>query len=153
MTFEEKVKSMSAKEIITAMVDSLVRPPIVNVDMSTYGDAYQKKFLGFIPYGKPVCFGCAATNTICKIAGITFTPENIIDVSKRAEAVGVDWGFLEVFEIAINSLRIGDISDYNYRARANGFAEIKSSYASLPVLNDNYTNSDLDKYRNLAKIQ
>ena len=57
--FKEKVQAMSAKEIIMAMVEGL-RNPVTKIHMGTYG-----KVEG------DVCYGCAATNAICKIGKIS----------------------------------------------------------------------------------
>lgn len=153
MDFKQKVQSMTAREIILAMVEALTRPPLIRIDMETYGEArrsWQNLFL------KPICFGCAATNTICQIAGIKFTPANIED---RADAVGTNPLFLYEFEQAINSLRSGSIEGYNFHATryndpANSFATIDEKFAKtkLPTLNNDYTNEHLREYSRLAHL-
>ncbi len=153
MNFKEKVQSMTAKEIILAMVASLKRPPIVNIDMNTYGDARQKRFLG-IPYGKEVCFGCAATNTVCQIAGKKFTTYYINSPVTRASFLETDWRFLDAFESAINQLRLGDIGSYNRYANSYKFALINLPFnMGLPKLTNLYTNRQLRKYTKLANAQ
>lgn len=150
MTFEEKVRSMTAKEIILAMVESLERP-IINVDMSVWGEARPKRALGLIPFGKPVCFGCAATNTLCKIANVKFTTENI--EYGRANAVNGNKWFVDKFEDAIDYLRRGHINAYNNFASVNGFSLIKDVGIKLPYLKNSYTKKQLNVYRQLAEQQ
>lgn len=150
MTFEEKVRSMTAKEIILAMVESLEHP-IINVDMDVWGEARPKRALGLIPFGKPVCFGCAATNTLCKIANVKFTTENIED--GRADAVNGNEQFVDRFESAIDCLRQGHISSYNCFASAHGFSLIKDVGIKLPCLKNSYTKKQLNVYRQLAEQQ
>lgn len=157
MTFEEKVRSMTAKEIIMAMVDSLTHPPIVNIDMSTYGyyGFIDRKFLGIKLGKKKVCFGCAATNTICQISGKKFTPNLIAIRSKRAEFINSDRTFLLNFEEAINSLRCGYVSGYNIIAKHKCNIATIFIYENiyLPRLENDYTNKDLEPYIQLANAQ
>ena len=152
MNFQEKVQSMTAKEIIMAMVESL-QNPLIKVDMGSFGysKVVEKKFL-FIPYKKKVCFGCAATNTICKISGKTFDSNSIREIEKRAEFQDTDPEFLKHFEIAIDYLRSSRILDYNAFASAKGFAQIEKT-VSLPPLYSDYTQEQLDKYIELANSQ
>lgn len=156
MTFEEKVKSMTAKEIIMAMVDSLTHPPIINIDMSSFGDSrvVDRKFLGIKIGKKKVCFGCAATNTICQISGKKFTTENINTRNLRAEFINTDYEFLNAFETAIDDLRSGYIESYNIKAAIHGFATIKNKGMKyFSRLKSSYTNADLEPYIRLANDQ
>ena len=156
MTFKETVQSMTAKEIIMAMVNSLIPPPVIPVDMGTFGTTREEpavKFLGItVIKPKVKCYGCAATNTICKIAGKTFTIDNIYNREGRADFIGTDTGFLGDFEAAIDKLRTGNVRMYNTYARFGGFAEIQN-VINLPCLNDNYTTGQLNKYKQLADAQ
>lgn len=140
--FEEKVKAMSAKEIILAMVDSL-RNPVTEVDMHTFG---------YTQGGK--CYGCAATNTICKIAGVELPPylsrkfhQEVYDTRKDS--------FLFEFETSIDDLRRGDVDNYNLAAEGEGFAAISIDGfdEELPGLDNNYTEEHLQIYEQLAEIQ
>jgi len=149
MNFKEKVQSMTAKEIILAMVDSLTHPPIINIDMETYGENK-----------RGVCFGCAATNTICKISGVVFTSENIGNRRSRAKAVNDDIfndtidDFVYCFERAINGLRQSNLQTYNLFTKHEKFAEIVNPLdIELPRLDNNYTNDDLKPYIELANSQ
>lgn len=167
MNFSDKVKSMTASEIILAMVNGL-KNPAVEVEMSTFGSVRTKNiFLGLI--SKKVCFGCAATNTICKIAGIKFKPSNVEDVYDRAKALNnkgnfddksksKEWlekeaAFLGAFEAAIDSLRVGEIYTYNCYAERQEFAVIKEVDFGLPGLSNNYTEEQLKVYEYLASKQ
>jgi len=155
--FETKVKSMKASEIIMAMVDALTHPPIINVDMDTYGDVKwrTKTYLFGLIKGKTtkVCFGCAATNTICQISGKKFTEDNIQSTQNRAKFLGSDWSFLRGFEHAINQLRIRNVYEYNEFAAEYRFARIQTDSElrrNLVKLNNSYTNKDLEPYIKLA---
>lgn len=151
MKFEDKVRSMTAKEIILAMVTSLIHPPTINVDMTSFG--YVKK-TGWWIFKKEVCFGCAATNTICEIAGKKFTPSSILDINTRSEFVNSDYAFMRYFEMAIDSLRRGNVGHYNSVAHIQHFAKITEiSGQYLPHLSTDYTNEDLTPYIRLANLQ
>lgn len=155
-TFEQRVLSMSAKQIIMAMVEALTHPPIINVDMRSFGDVrivQKARLFGLIP-AKTKCFGCAATNTICKISGITLDTSNVECLNKRAQAINSDRDFLSKFEVAINSLRCGSILGYNTALSTTGVAEITNPLdIELPILETNYTNNDLTPYIALADSQ
>jgi hypothetical protein len=143
MNFEEKVKSMTAKGIILTMIDALENP-VVRIDMNSFGYEYNG-----------ICFGCAATNTVCKISGVTFTPDDINLYDGQWKVVNTDHSFLQGFEHAIDSLRQGDIQFYNNNARKIGIAEIEDYGIELPCIdNYNYNNSEvLNAYRKLADAQ
>jgi hypothetical protein len=134
---EQKIIGLSAKEIIMAMVNGL-RKRHVCVDMSTFG---HKSDNG-------VCFGCAATNTLIEVSGIS-----------EEEAINTSELFLSTlisgFEKAIDCLRCGDIYSYNiYSEYGLCIPEIvnpESIY--LPALTDDYTEYDLQQYERLANSQ
>jgi hypothetical protein len=156
-TFEEKVRSMSAKEIIMAMVKALTHPPIIEVNMGSYGGAIvesSKKFLGITISRKYKCFGCAATNTICEISGKVFIDRRIEGTSSRAKFISCSSSFLSYFEHAIDRLRCGNVGGYNYSAIRGEFAQITdSSDIILAPLYNEYTNEDLESYIQLANAQ
>jgi hypothetical protein len=142
--FEEIVRSMSAKDIILAMVESL-RDPCVILNMSTYGEVS-------LSNGK--CYGCAATNTICRISGIKFTSENLESLNDRASAVNSDRKFLDNFESAIDDLRKGNIETYNDIADRIDIAKINDDGdISLPYIKTNFREDELDQYIKLANEQ
>jgi hypothetical protein len=144
-TFEEKVKSMSAKEIIMAMVEGL-RNPYTKIDMSTFGyveTVIETKFFGLIKKEMKVCYGCAAMNTVCLI-------ENI-DFAMNASILAHD-SFVAKFEKAIDWLRKGNEYMYNDIAIENGFATIRCSEI-LPCLRNDYVEAELKIYERLANEQ
>jgi len=127
MTFEEKVKSMTAKELVMAMVNGL-KAEHINVDMDVYGDSRNG-----------VCFGCAATNAICEIAGIVFDVDLISHTSYRCRAVGSDFYFFNALEFMFNDLRMGDVEGFNEYADSIGVARLKEPSVPLPPLyTENY---------------
>jgi len=142
-TFEEKVRAMSAKEIIMAMVEGL-RNPVVKVNMYTFGESHIDG----------TCYGCAATNAICKISGLVFTNNSIGSMAYRSRYIGCDFDFLDCFESAIDSLRCGNLDYYNECADVINIAKILNpNNIYLPVLDNYYTPEQLDIYVQLANDQ
>lgn len=164
MNFKEKIRSMSAKEIVQAMINSLIPPPVINIRMASFGtydsEVIRKpiKILGITlrkQKEKKICYGCAATNTICKISNKVFTPDVISFREERAAFLETDPFFLGIFESAIDSLRTGDTYGYNVHAKKGNFATIPEEILqefedSLPCLKDYYTKEDLEDYQKLA---
>lgn len=151
-SFEEIVRAMSAKDIIMAMVNGL-KNPSTKINMCTFG--YSKHNFFTFGFGlKPICHGCAATNAICQIAGIKFTPDNIAETYTRATAINSSITFLNVFERAIDELRKGNIQQYNFLAIRGKFDEIKNvTQIYLPRLEDNFSKKQLKVYEELANLQ
>lgn len=143
ITFEEKVKGMTAGEIIMAMVDGLKKKH-VQIDMLTFGESEDG-----------ICYGCAATNAICEINGVIFTPTVINTERKRREFVNSnDRAFYFDFELAIDYLRKGRVKDYNELANKQGFAEITHHEGMhLPFLKSDFTEAELVQYVKLANRQ
>lgn len=130
MTFEEKVRSLTPKQVVMTMVKGLQRE-WVKVDMSTYGD-----------FVCDVCFGCAATNTVCEIEGRPFEGSEIIWEGSRSDSIGCSYNFLDVFEQAINKFRHGDTYGYNRLAKNIGLALLPEPSKPLPILTtENYKNN------------
>jgi len=145
-SFEEIVRAMSAKDIIMAMVNGL-KNPSTKINMCTFGATRVRD-------QKIVCYGCAATNTVCQISGVKFTPKNIDYTGDRARAIKSSYDFLTNFERAIDELRKGNIEQYNFLAIRGKFQQIhNSTNIKLPRLNDNYNRWQLNKYKQLAEIQ
>lgn len=108
LNFEYKVRSMTAKEIIMAMVNGL-KNPAVEVRMDVFGGILNKLD------GSVICVGCAATNTICNIsASKVFTAQNIAWRVDRSAVLQSSYYFLDSFERAIDCLRKGNLTDYNH---------------------------------------
>lgn len=160
MNFQQKVQSMTAKEIILAMVESLLHPKI-KVSMGTFGMVQRsttkgKKFLWWTieePKQTLNLVGCAATTTAIEISGQTFTENSIRSTIERAESLGVSSDWYGNFETAIDSLRSGFVDSYNHYAAKVGIAEIRSTGKHLPHLSNNYTEADLQQFVNLAVSQ
>lgn len=147
-SFEEIVKSLTSKQIIMAMVDSLTPPPTIKIDMETYG------VVRWDDDNNPICYGCAATNTICKISGKVFTSDNVGRTEDRAIFINSSKDFLDSFELAIDCLRRGDAIAYNYYAEEGKFACIENfDKIALTKLTNDYTLNDLKSYKKLAKAQ
>lgn len=146
MTYEEleiKIKSMSAKEIILAMVDSL-QNPVTEINMDSFGHLEGE-----------ICYGCAATNTICKLGGL----DPVIEFQKAGplsvNRLYTENRFIDRFEPAIDYLRQGDIYWYNVCAREYGFSEIAINNQYLEeITNFNYQAKEvLQGYIDLANSQ
>lgn len=147
MKFKEKVQSMSAKEIIMAMVEGLENP-YTTVDMGTFGEKSHRLIPNWV---KPFCYGCAATNAICVIRGTTHEfSENSKD---RWLSIDEDIDFVQNFEFAIDHLRKGEVDYYNRKAELHGFAKIKSFDMYLPFLSTEDYKLGLRDYRKLAESQ
>lgn len=141
--FKQTVQQMTAKEIIMAMVNGLEKEH-VKVNMDTYGG-----------FRNGVCYGCAATNAICEIAGVTFDDPQILSTDGRARFISTDYDFIDNFECAINHLRSGYIEDYNEMAKYIGIAEIDSHgmNMALPELETHNYKENLHHYIRLAELQ
>ena len=143
--FESKTKALTAKEIILSMCDGLENAPH-RVEMNTFGK---------VKYG--VCFGCAATATICRIGGYTqrdllLSSGRFSGTIDRKKLTGGD--LVHKFEDAIEELRTGDVEGYNWYARAWGFAQIHLPEGfELPYLYTHNWREGLPKYRELAELQ
>jgi len=83
-TFRQQVLSMTAGEIIMSMVKGLEKP-VTKIDMDTYGQTRDG-----------VCYGCAATNTVCKIAKVKFTQNNIDWTVDRIQVVKKSYDFFTI---------------------------------------------------------
>jgi len=141
-TFRQQVLSMTAGEIIMAMVKGLEKP-VTEINMTTFGESSGN-----------ICYGCAATNAVCKISKIKFKPETIFPAYKRADAVKSTKNFLQIFECAIDNLRRGDISGYNKTAARGKFRRIQNpKKIYLTYLYGDYSQQDLISYKQLAKHQ
>ena len=147
------------------MVESLIPPPIIEIDMNTFGESrtvpnnvfnkthlFKNTLFQLKLPTKEICFGCAATNSICRISGKTFNKNNIFSVQTRAEFIGTDKNFLKTFEEAIDNLRYGRLNSYNMLADKIGIVNIKKNGYLKPLFND-YKKEDLNCYIKLANSQ
>jgi len=142
ITFEEKVRALSAKEVILLMVGA-IEYPVIKLDLETFGAVYGD-----------VCYGCAATNMLGKLGGVVFDKTNI-DEHFHAEAVNAGVGFVSHFEGAIDFLRSGSVYSYNLYAEGLGMAKITDEGfgEKLPYLHNDFTVAELDVYKRLADFQ
>lgn len=138
-SFKTKVLSMTTKELVLAMINGITKQH-VELDFGLFGY-----------YKNEICFGCAATNTICEITGTTFTKDFISCNEDRAKFIETDKNFLKDFEIAIDYLRQGSIKRYNGMAKFMGISQINSSKV-LPYLNNFNWKENLHYYEELAEI-
>ena len=141
-SFKETVQAMTGKDIVMAMVNGL-RKKHVEINMGTFGC----KVNG-------VCYGCAATNTICEIIGRV--PElgdwdtEEIRIIRTNSVDANDTVFVHRFESAIDFLRSGMILSYNNIANKENFASFPSSRVSLPSLENDFTEKELQAYERFA---
>lgn len=149
MNFKQTVQSMTASEIIMAMVRGL-RRKWVRINFAKFGELK-----------RGICFGCAATNTICEIMQQAFPPGFIEYRGSRAYFLKTDYEFLDRFEGSINILRWGYVIEYNASARIGGFKEIDkilwerwmAKHGELPRLDNEYfTKAKLIPYENFAQF-
>ena len=127
------LKSMTAKDLILLMVDSLQNPITDKVNMETYG---------ILQDG--ICFGCAATNTLYNICDITNEYViNKIHHQKLSLIYDKDKTILKL-EFAINALRLGDIPSYN--------KSIGKKYPNL-IIKENRVLPILETYNYLDNLQ
>lgn len=141
-TFRQQILSMTAGQIIMSMVKGLEKPA-TRIDMDSYGDSIVN-----------ICYGCAATNTVCRIAKVKFKPNVIDSRITRAKTINSTESFLQLFEWAINELRQGNIEGYNGYATMGKFRRIQNpNNLELPVLSNDYTQEQLNVYKKLAKAQ
>jgi hypothetical protein len=150
MDFKATVLAMSGKEVVMSMVNGL-RKPRLKVDMGTFGTVKDQSKSKSIK--KNVCYGCAATNTICEIANVTLDETNVFSTYLRATAVNSNAYFMARFENAINELRKGNVSDYNTTAKDLGMAILSRSSIPLPRLINSYSSAQLDAYEAFANEQ
>jgi hypothetical protein len=139
--FEQKARALKPSEIIFTMIDGLENP-VTEINMSTFGAV-----------NNGICFGCAATNTICKIGEYDLKDLSSFDKTFYYKDINSKENlFLDSFESAINTLRQGDINHSNKYFNNIGLSEIETNEnIKLPVLyTDNYL-QNLEPYRQLAK--
>ena len=136
---ESKIKSMTAKEIIMSMVDGLMNP-VTKIDMYTFGW-----------YEDGICYGCAATNAICRI-GMLDPEVELLSMSGPKYRKYSD--LISGFEDAVDCLRNGYIKRYNSLAQKYGFATITESTELPKIDNDSYQDPEvLQAYIDLANAQ
>jgi len=102
-----KIRDIISKpsEALRAMVDGLLEQSQREdflIEMSDWGSATEK-----------VCFGCAATCTLQKVAGINLMPGTqrygVGNLDWRSDQLGLDENDVNHFENAMNDARMGDL--------------------------------------------
>jgi hypothetical protein len=88
-------------DIVDTMIKGLEKE-WVKIDMGHYGRVEEG-----------ICFGCAATNTLCELMQEPFTKDNIID-DERFRKTGLTISDLDWFEMAIDELRSGELDRFLY---------------------------------------
>lgn len=163
-TFKETVLAMKHWQIVDAMLEGL-KDPVVKVDMNSYGH---------IQNG--ICYGCAATNAVCKIAGkvpdfpkiesgsmdcyseavVSFDNKIIPKFQKplmayQAKSLGVDEKFIECFEEAIDALRQCDLVEYSFLLELIGIKPLPQSFIDrFDMYHDPIYNDNYNKPHVLA---
>lgn len=137
-----EVEKLTPRIIILAMTAGL-RKRWVEIRMETFGQT-----------DKGVCFGCAATNTLCQLVGVAFNPSQIKDERTRSRFLKISRSQLDILELAIDWLRRGNIVCANQQLARIGIGEIINPKGiHLGCLGDYYTDAHLQQYDKLAKDQ
>ena len=133
------LKSMTAKDLILLMVDSLQNPITDKVNMETYGTLQDG-----------ICFGCAATNTLYNICDIT--NEYVINNSyhQKLSLIYNNNKIILKLEFAINALRLGNILLYNNAIGKKYPNLIIKKNRVLPILETYNYLDNLQHYINFA---
>jgi len=137
-SFKDKVRSMTGKEIVMAMVNGLLHEHY-EVSMTSFGHT-----------NNGICYGCAATHCITEISGIKFGRDIIRMREDRAIAINVDYEFLHIFEDVIDDLRTGRIDAYNSKVEAIGIVKLNSPSKPLPYLKTSTWKYDIQDYIDYA---
>lgn len=134
---------LTPRQIVQAMVNGLKAKHVL-VCMGSFG--YRDT--------EGICYGCAATNTLCELAETKFTAEVIASTGKLASAVGSDYESVAFFETAIDALRKGQINIANSWLNKIGIMPIVNpSGLHLPWLDTDFTDKQLEIYQRLADSQ
>lgn len=101
----EWAKGKTFADVLEVMIEGL-KNPVTKIDMSTFG----KKEDG-------LCYGCAATNAVCQIIGVSDDKLNKLEDNFLADIITDYRGFTVVytFEAAVDALRKGNLLEYNSR--------------------------------------
>ena len=128
MTLEQRVRSLTAKEIVGFLIEG-IENPVGILDFDTFGYNYNTQ--GDVRK----CSACGATQAIIKMMAVEFTAN---DFKNRSERLNADKWFLSVLEDALDSLRCGKVSVYNRVARELALAEMPETLIFPYISNDNY---------------
>lgn len=153
----EKIKNLTPKEFVLSMVNGL-RKRHTKIDMTTYG------FKVLIIGEEGVCFGCAATNTLCELG---LSPQKLPSIDSRRVGFSVNFDeknelFILEFESIVDKFRKGfqsqhSLIHFNDLWLVGDFTHLKFPVTDineeLPPLDDDYTDEDLNIYERFANLQ
>jgi len=149
----EKLEKMTGKDVVLAMVKGL-KEQHVRVDMETFGKIKEG-----------ICYGCAATNTICEITNKTLSDDDLslsdhdqfgyIGMCAKERIFSSDFHCIDEFECAVDQLRLGKIDTYNFYItkldlRNLILPELGLHERQLPSLRDDNWKRGLQEYIDYA---
>ena len=138
----EQIKNRSVADTIRAMCDA-AENPTTKLDADTFG---------WVKNGEKC--GCFALNLAERDLERILTNDEIETWELRAEVFGVDLDWFENYQDAINSLRQGDLANYNCFANHAGLQRIPDAFLDyeLPVLKTDFTPAQIEEYRKFADV-
>ena len=134
MDFEDKVKSLSFKQILGFLIEGLENPE------------YPVNMAVFAMIINGVCFGCAALNAITKLYGKPFPLNKFYNRFMRSSYLDCSYDFYFDVENAYDSLRAGNVQKYNLIASRIGIALCPVDI-ELPFLRTTDYLVGLDEYK------
>lgn len=139
-TLQQFMTTAKLSDYIDLMVRALENPKI-KVNMGSFGTTFGN-----------TCFGCAATNALCELSGKVFDQSNIGSRIFRAEFLGYDPIHLNIFESAINIIRLGRQFDRATMALRQYNPDLQVWYKNpnLKPLESDYTLQDLIPFKELS---
>jgi hypothetical protein len=161
----------SVSEIVEAMISG-VEKEWVKVNMSSFGRIRYKRDPVTLERNTDeiVCYGCAATNTLCQMVQKKFTPKNIISRRLRSKHLKIEQETLGFFESSIDELRTGNIvifisklkhieaslgfdleKDNSVYCIDNKYDSMGGTISSLPHLTNDDYKQDLHYYKQYAE--
>ena len=140
MNFEEKVRSLSFKQILGYLIEGLENPDY-EIDMHQ-----------FAKVNKKICYVCAATSAISKMGNVIFPIEKIEYSEFRSDLLNCSISFFWDFETALDKLREGDLINYNLMADELNFSKAPFYDKLLPKLDTHNYKRNLKAYKKFFKI-
>lgn len=144
-------------DIIFTMVRGLQNKWVV-LNMNSYGGwgwSYSSN--------QEICYGCAATNTLCELMQAPFPKENIYGRENRLSVINYDTKFkdLQFFETSIDSLRrgnfltfleqISNVEDLSFKINKKKIENLYIKYPyDLSELGNDFTKKELQTYIEFA---
>lgn len=144
MTFKEKLKSLTAKQLVQVMIDGINRG-WVKMDFNIWLDYYHDEHTN-----QTVVCGCAATAAICEINGGYYMPPNVeLSRINRTVALGIGYAELDNLEMAYDSLARGSIKGFNVYAKFLDLSLLPDNM-SLPMLHNGNYMTNLPEFQKYA---